>query len=153
MRRNGAVGSLVVRALDSRLERLGSMLVPPNTLRVHTEYVLVKSMGLKVLWVITAETMGAGVWRIFPSPPVSCLNCGSGDRCCHHLSCISSNCLRLWQLSFLRSGSDTTTTSTSDETALSLSIAVRYSSLKVLSKSSKASESPFINLIFIVANC
>ncbi|GFV11376.1 uncharacterized protein TNCV_3923251 [Trichonephila clavipes] len=24
--------------------------MPPNTLRVHTEYVLVKSVGLKVLW-------------------------------------------------------------------------------------------------------
>ncbi|GFT40628.1 hypothetical protein TNCV_3008021 [Trichonephila clavipes] len=33
-----AVGSLVVRASDSRPEGLG---LPPNTLRVHTEYVLV----------------------------------------------------------------------------------------------------------------
>ncbi|GFS71798.1 hypothetical protein TNCV_3714931 [Trichonephila clavipes] len=40
-----AVGSLVVRASDSRPEDLGSM--PPNTLRVHTEYVLVKSVGPK----------------------------------------------------------------------------------------------------------
>ncbi|GFV05084.1 uncharacterized protein TNCV_222982 [Trichonephila clavipes] len=39
------VGRLVVRASDSRPEGLGSM--PPNTLRVHTEYVLVKSVGLK----------------------------------------------------------------------------------------------------------
>ncbi|GFX75216.1 hypothetical protein TNCV_3171431 [Trichonephila clavipes] len=44
----GAMGSLVVRASDSRPEDLGSM--PPNTLRVHTEYVLVKSVGPKVLW-------------------------------------------------------------------------------------------------------
>ncbi|GFW58202.1 uncharacterized protein TNCV_2633761 [Trichonephila clavipes] len=45
-----AVGSLVVRASDSRPEGLGSMPVPPNTLRVHTEYVLVKSVDQKVLW-------------------------------------------------------------------------------------------------------
>ncbi|GFU88525.1 uncharacterized protein TNCV_4442021 [Trichonephila clavipes] len=45
-----AVNSLVVRAPDSGLEGLGSMPVPPNTLRVHTEYVLVKSVGPKVLW-------------------------------------------------------------------------------------------------------
>ncbi|GFV36071.1 uncharacterized protein TNCV_345871 [Trichonephila clavipes] len=38
----------MVRASDSRPEGLGSM--PPNTLRVHTEYVLVKSVGPKVLW-------------------------------------------------------------------------------------------------------
>ncbi|GFU94442.1 hypothetical protein TNCV_2644301 [Trichonephila clavipes] len=45
-----AVGSLVVRASDSRPEGLGSMPVPPNTLRVHTEYVLVKLGDQKVLW-------------------------------------------------------------------------------------------------------
>ncbi|GFV48595.1 uncharacterized protein TNCV_5068801 [Trichonephila clavipes] len=45
-----AVGSLVVRAPNSRQEGLGLMPVPPNTLRVHTEYVLVKSVGSKVLW-------------------------------------------------------------------------------------------------------
>ncbi|GFW58632.1 hypothetical protein TNCV_1579641 [Trichonephila clavipes] len=39
---HGAVGSLVVRASHSRPEGLGSM--PPNTLRAHTEYVLVKSV-------------------------------------------------------------------------------------------------------------
>ncbi|GFX33027.1 hypothetical protein TNCV_3812961 [Trichonephila clavipes] len=37
------LGSLVVRASDSRPEDLVSM--PPNTLRVHTEYVFVKSVG------------------------------------------------------------------------------------------------------------
>ncbi|GFU99702.1 uncharacterized protein TNCV_338171 [Trichonephila clavipes] len=37
----------MVRVSDSRLEGLGSM--NPNTLRVHT-YVLVKSVGPKVLW-------------------------------------------------------------------------------------------------------
>ncbi|GFW44449.1 hypothetical protein TNCV_1748781 [Trichonephila clavipes] len=42
------VSSLMVRSSDSRLEALGSM--PPNTLRVHTEYVFVKSMDPKVLW-------------------------------------------------------------------------------------------------------
>ncbi|GFX44662.1 uncharacterized protein TNCV_4441671 [Trichonephila clavipes] len=58
--------------------------MPPNTFRVHTEYVLVKSVGPKVLWVVAAETTSAGDWRIFPSPPVPCLNCGSGDRWCRH---------------------------------------------------------------------
>ncbi|GFW00782.1 uncharacterized protein TNCV_1760201 [Trichonephila clavipes] len=41
---------LVVRAPDSGPEGLGSMPVPPNTIRVHTDYVLVKSVSLKVLW-------------------------------------------------------------------------------------------------------
>ncbi|GFW41113.1 hypothetical protein TNCV_415221 [Trichonephila clavipes] len=54
----------------------------PNTLRVHTEYVLIKSVGSKVLWVVTAETTCAGGWRIFPPYPVPCLNCGGGDRWC-----------------------------------------------------------------------
>ncbi|GFT26857.1 uncharacterized protein TNCV_3710211 [Trichonephila clavipes] len=56
-----AEGSLVVRALESRPEGLGSM--PPNTLRVHTEYVLVKSVGLKVLW---AESRVQGTGEYFP---------------------------------------------------------------------------------------
>ncbi|GFV71360.1 hypothetical protein TNCV_3133511 [Trichonephila clavipes] len=51
------------------------MLVPPNILRVHTEYVLVKSVGPKVLW---AEITSAGDWRIFPFPSVPCLNCRGG---------------------------------------------------------------------------
>ncbi|GFW71774.1 uncharacterized protein TNCV_4658221 [Trichonephila clavipes] len=46
----GAVGSLVVRAPNSRPEGLSSMPVPPNTIRVHTEYMLVKSVGPKFLW-------------------------------------------------------------------------------------------------------
>ncbi|GFX72602.1 hypothetical protein TNCV_4061981 [Trichonephila clavipes] len=46
---SSAVGSLVVRAPESGPESLGSMHVPPNTLRVHSEYVLVKSVGPKVL--------------------------------------------------------------------------------------------------------
>ncbi|GFW26321.1 transposable element Tcb2 transposase [Trichonephila clavipes] len=57
--------------------------MPPNTLRVNTEYVLVKSVGPKVLW---AENMSAGDWRIFPSPSVPCLNCEGGERWCCHLS-------------------------------------------------------------------
>ncbi|GFV89150.1 hypothetical protein TNCV_4913491 [Trichonephila clavipes] len=80
-----------------------------NTLRVHVEYVPVKSVGPKMLWAVAAETTGVWVWRIFPSPPVPCLNCGSGDRWCHHLSCRSSTCLRLWQLSSLSFGKDITT--------------------------------------------
>ncbi|GFX21012.1 hypothetical protein TNCV_2044881 [Trichonephila clavipes] len=43
--------------------------MPTNTLRVHTEDVLVKSGAPKVLRAITAETTGAGCWRIFPSSP------------------------------------------------------------------------------------
>ncbi|GFU17222.1 uncharacterized protein TNCV_1854471 [Trichonephila clavipes] len=37
--------------------------MPPNTLRVHTEYVLVKSVGLKVLW---AELRVQGTEEYFP---------------------------------------------------------------------------------------
>ncbi|GFV41778.1 uncharacterized protein TNCV_3629291 [Trichonephila clavipes] len=55
------MGSLVVRASDSRPEDLGSM--PPNTLRVHTEYVLVKSVGTKVSW---AEPRVQGTGEYFP---------------------------------------------------------------------------------------
>ncbi|GFV16516.1 hypothetical protein TNCV_4785781 [Trichonephila clavipes] len=72
------VGSLGVRASDSRPEGLGSM--SPNTLRIHTEYVFDKSVGPKVLWAVAAETTGAGDNRIFPSPPVPCLNYGGEDR-------------------------------------------------------------------------
>ncbi|GFT92475.1 hypothetical protein TNCV_1053771 [Trichonephila clavipes] len=43
----GAVGSLVVRASDPRPETRGRCPMPPNTLRVHTEHVLVKSVGPK----------------------------------------------------------------------------------------------------------
>ncbi|GFX78030.1 uncharacterized protein TNCV_971841 [Trichonephila clavipes] len=58
-----AMGSLVVGALESGPEGLGSMPVPPNTLRVHTEYVLVKSVGPKVLW---AESRVQGTGENFP---------------------------------------------------------------------------------------
>ncbi|GFX12805.1 hypothetical protein TNCV_1975431 [Trichonephila clavipes] len=40
-----AVGSLVFRAPDSGPEGLGSRPVPPNTFRVHTDYLLVKISG------------------------------------------------------------------------------------------------------------
>ncbi|GFW96819.1 uncharacterized protein TNCV_2159551 [Trichonephila clavipes] len=57
--------------------------MPPNTLREHTEYVLVKSVRPKVL---RESITSAGDWRIFPSSSVPCQNCGGGDRWCHHLS-------------------------------------------------------------------
>ncbi|GFT01771.1 uncharacterized protein TNCV_4205771 [Trichonephila clavipes] len=76
----GAVGSLVVRASDSRPEGLGSM--PSNTLRVHPEYVLVKSKGPKSCG-LSHERRD---WRIFPSPSDPCRNCAGGDRWCRHLS-------------------------------------------------------------------
>ncbi|GFW46344.1 hypothetical protein TNCV_4810321 [Trichonephila clavipes] len=60
----------------------GSHKYPPST---NGERV-VKSMGLKVLWVVTAETTSSRDWRIFPSPSVPCLNCGGGDRWCCYLS-------------------------------------------------------------------
>ncbi|GFW82597.1 uncharacterized protein TNCV_3491691 [Trichonephila clavipes] len=50
--------------------------MPPNTLRVHTEYVLVKSMDPKSCR-LSHEHRD---WRIFPSPSVPCRNCGGGDR-------------------------------------------------------------------------
>ncbi|GFU75022.1 transposable element Tcb2 transposase [Trichonephila clavipes] len=37
--------------------------------QIFSDYVLVKSMGPKVLWTITAEPTGEGSWRIFPTPP------------------------------------------------------------------------------------
>ncbi|GFW13849.1 uncharacterized protein TNCV_2097301 [Trichonephila clavipes] len=58
-----AVDSLVVRAPDSRPEGLGSMPVPPNTPKLHTEYVLVKSVGPKLLW---AESRVQGTGENFP---------------------------------------------------------------------------------------
>ncbi|GFV35773.1 uncharacterized protein TNCV_913631 [Trichonephila clavipes] len=54
------VGSLVAKAPDSGPEGLGSMPVPPNTLRVYTEYVLVKSVGPKVLWAESSRVQGTG---------------------------------------------------------------------------------------------
>ncbi|GFW32187.1 uncharacterized protein TNCV_2602131 [Trichonephila clavipes] len=57
------VGGLVARVSDSRPESLDSMPVPPNTLRVHTEYLLVKPVGPKVLW---AESRVQGTEEYFP---------------------------------------------------------------------------------------
>ncbi|GFV69193.1 uncharacterized protein TNCV_3518151 [Trichonephila clavipes] len=57
--------------------------MPPNTLQVHTEYVLVKSVGPKVLW---AESRVQGTGEYFPPPPVPWQNCGCKDRWCRHLS-------------------------------------------------------------------
>ncbi|GFX51983.1 uncharacterized protein TNCV_3064001 [Trichonephila clavipes] len=54
---------LVVRAPDCGPEGLGSMPVSPNTLQVYTEYVLVKSVGPKVLW---AESRVHGTGENFP---------------------------------------------------------------------------------------
>ncbi|GFV85421.1 SEA domain-containing protein [Trichonephila clavipes] len=76
-----AGGSLVVRASDSRPEGLDSMPDATKYLRVHTEYVLVKSVGPKLLWV---ESRVQGTGEYFPSVP--CLNCGGGDTWCRHLS-------------------------------------------------------------------
>ncbi|GFT54754.1 uncharacterized protein TNCV_5001271 [Trichonephila clavipes] len=58
-----AVGNLEVRAPDSGPEGLGPMPVPPNTLRVHTENLIVKSVGPKVLW---AESRVQGTGENFP---------------------------------------------------------------------------------------
>ncbi|GFT63914.1 hypothetical protein TNCV_2314021 [Trichonephila clavipes] len=66
---------LVVRAPNSRPEGLGSMPLPPNTLQVHTEYMLIKSVGPKVSW---AESQVQELEKISISVP--CLNCGGGDR-------------------------------------------------------------------------
>ncbi|GFS61973.1 hypothetical protein TNCV_2592621 [Trichonephila clavipes] len=54
--------------------------MPPNTLRVHTEYVLVKSVGSKSCGL----NHECGDWRIFPSPPVPWQNCE--NRWCRYLS-------------------------------------------------------------------
>ncbi|GFW04874.1 uncharacterized protein TNCV_4881091 [Trichonephila clavipes] len=57
------MGSLMDRASDSRSEGMGSMPVPPNTLRLHAEYVLVKSVCPKVLW---GESRVQGTGEYFP---------------------------------------------------------------------------------------
>ncbi|GFU86429.1 hypothetical protein TNCV_1417811 [Trichonephila clavipes] len=50
--------------------------MPPNTLRVHTEYMLVKPVGPKSCG-LSHECRD---WRIFSSPSDPCRNCGDGDR-------------------------------------------------------------------------
>ncbi|GFU94675.1 hypothetical protein TNCV_4210021 [Trichonephila clavipes] len=52
-----------VRASDFRPEGLGSMPEATKTLRVHAEYVLVKSLSPKVLW---AESREQGTGEYFP---------------------------------------------------------------------------------------
>ncbi|GFV67096.1 hypothetical protein TNCV_1078761 [Trichonephila clavipes] len=101
---------LVLIALDSR--PAGPGLMPPNTLRVHTEHVLVKSVGPKVLWTVAAENHGCWVLENIPLLSSACLNCGGGDSWCRHLSYRSPTCLRLWPLSFAPFGKDTSTTTT-----------------------------------------
>ncbi|GFX64912.1 hypothetical protein TNCV_450501 [Trichonephila clavipes] len=100
--RSPSVGSLVVRASDSRLEGLGSMLdatkCPPSTHGVGAR------SGSESLVGGLSRNHGCRGWRIFPYPPVLGLNCRGGDRWCHHLSCRSSTCLRLWQFHSFPSG-------------------------------------------------
>ncbi|GFV59697.1 hypothetical protein TNCV_1907681 [Trichonephila clavipes] len=82
--------------------------MPPNTLRVHTEYVLVKSVGLKALWVVEAESTSAGSWRIFLSPPVPCLNLWRWKSVASPSNFKKSNLShRLWKHSFLPFGNFT----------------------------------------------
>ncbi|GFV14180.1 uncharacterized protein TNCV_526541 [Trichonephila clavipes] len=45
--------------------------MPPNTLRIHTEYVLVKSVGL---------VTSAGTGEYFPPLQFPCRNCGGRDK-------------------------------------------------------------------------
>ncbi|GFS58988.1 hypothetical protein TNCV_69081 [Trichonephila clavipes] len=51
----------------------------PNILQVHTEYVLIKSVGPKILWVVAEENTGPGGWRICISLPSPYLNYGGRD--------------------------------------------------------------------------
>ncbi|GFU29538.1 hypothetical protein TNCV_1414461 [Trichonephila clavipes] len=55
-----AMSSLVVRASDSRSEGLVRRLMPPNTFRVHAEYVLIKSVVPNALWMVAVETTSSG---------------------------------------------------------------------------------------------
>ncbi|GFW73442.1 hypothetical protein TNCV_2801061 [Trichonephila clavipes] len=52
--------------------------MPSITLRVHMEYVIVESVGSKVLGEVAAKTTIVGDWRKLPSPPVPWLNLGGG---------------------------------------------------------------------------
>ncbi|GFT97130.1 hypothetical protein TNCV_3857961 [Trichonephila clavipes] len=61
-KRKGALGPWVVYWLEHRTPDRKAWVegaMPPNTLRVHTEYVFVKSVGSKVLWTVAAETPSA----------------------------------------------------------------------------------------------
>ncbi|GFW57390.1 hypothetical protein TNCV_543041 [Trichonephila clavipes] len=50
--------------------------MPPNTLRVHTEYVLVNQWVRSLVGLITS----AGTGEYFPPLQLTCRNCGGGDR-------------------------------------------------------------------------
>ncbi|GFT45452.1 hypothetical protein TNCV_349211 [Trichonephila clavipes] len=87
--------------------------MPPNSIRVHTEYVLSKSVGPKVLWSVAAEITGAWSWRIFPYPPIPCRNWGRVEIVGVNIYRVRGpTCFRLRQLPFLASGKDTTTKTT-----------------------------------------
>ncbi|GFT23384.1 hypothetical protein TNCV_2016571 [Trichonephila clavipes] len=55
----------MVRASDSKKAWVKCPM-SPSTLQVHTENVLVKSVGPKVLWAVAAETTSAGAREYFP---------------------------------------------------------------------------------------
>ncbi|GFS58775.1 hypothetical protein TNCV_4270891 [Trichonephila clavipes] len=56
------------------------------------EYVLVKSVSPKFLW---ANSRVQGTGEYFLPYSVPCLNCGGGDRWCHHQSSLSGNLVEL----------------------------------------------------------
>ncbi|GFY30860.1 hypothetical protein TNCV_3120201 [Trichonephila clavipes] len=90
-----------VTASDSRPEGLGSMhddtKYSPSTHGVSARQI----SGSECLAGCCSRNHGCKGWRIFPSPRVSCLNCGGGVRWCRQLSYRSPTCLRLWRLSIL----------------------------------------------------
>ncbi|GFU64626.1 hypothetical protein TNCV_138751 [Trichonephila clavipes] len=53
--------------------------MPRNTLQVHAR----KISGSESL--VGGRSRNHRCRRIFPSPPVPCLNCGDGDRWCRYL--------------------------------------------------------------------
>ncbi|GFX34675.1 uncharacterized protein TNCV_540251, partial [Trichonephila clavipes] len=71
----GAVGSLVVRASDSRPEGLSLMPRYTKHLPVHTEYVLVNQWVRSLVGLITSA--GTGEYFLLQ---LTCRNCGGGDR-------------------------------------------------------------------------
>ncbi|GFV35739.1 hypothetical protein TNCV_1261891 [Trichonephila clavipes] len=56
-RTSRALGSLVLEHQTPERKAFVRCPIPPNTLRVHTENVLVKSVGPKVLWAVAAEIL------------------------------------------------------------------------------------------------
>ncbi|GFX65409.1 uncharacterized protein TNCV_4475291 [Trichonephila clavipes] len=57
--------------------------MPPNTLRVRKEYVLIKNSGSESLVRLNHKCRGL---ENISLPTVPCLNCGDEDRWCRHLS-------------------------------------------------------------------